>query len=205
MVIVGPKQSHRLARKLLEIAFMNLLKAKAEGSLDFGEPEFKGQIEIDSEIDFVLKEQNFQQINKVQTAFNCIVKLHNLGKKTEVSVSAENIQDLQDALSQLNIASKRIPIPEDEIEFLKLTAEDLRRQSEMLALKVEEDERKGNFLWAIGQVENLQDIEEIYKFHTSMNQPSQKLSSRQPLHHDSPPPKRQVIRKEPEQPKTEPV
>lgn len=70
---------------------------------------------------------------------------------------------------QLTVSSKKIPIPEEEVEFLKLTAEDLRVQSEMLALKVVENQRQGNYLWAIGQVENLQDIEEIYKFHTSMN------------------------------------
>jgi len=55
----------------------------------------------------------------------------------------------------LTVSSKRIPIPEDEIDFLKLTAEDLRRQSEMLALKVVETQKQGSYLWAIGQVENL--------------------------------------------------
>lgn len=59
MVIVGPKASHRLARKLLEVAFMNLVKAKADGSLDFGEPEFKGKIKIDQELSFVFTEHNF--------------------------------------------------------------------------------------------------------------------------------------------------
>ena len=58
MVIVGHRSSHRLARKLLEVAFMNLVKAKADGSLDFGEPEFKGKIAIDSELAFVFTEHN---------------------------------------------------------------------------------------------------------------------------------------------------
>ena len=54
MVIVGPKQSHRLAKKFLDVAFMNLAKAKADGSLDFGEPEFKESITIPADIIFVL-------------------------------------------------------------------------------------------------------------------------------------------------------
>lgn len=40
MVIIGPKSCHRLAKKFLDVAFMNLAKAKAEGNLEFGEPEF---------------------------------------------------------------------------------------------------------------------------------------------------------------------
>jgi hypothetical protein len=65
VVVLGPKESHRIAKIMIDVIFMNLKKTYAEGENAFVEPDNQQSIHVDSSLIYVFRDNNGFNLKKI--------------------------------------------------------------------------------------------------------------------------------------------